>query len=137
MYRVDVYNRNRIDASFFNGDLFLQLTLCRNGGLIYYSNDCMSVYRGQIGVSSAVSKEQHCKNMINLFSFIKDFCPEKYHQDINKRIELQQYNLRCFEKGVSFSYRARFYLIRLICRLFHFRNPEVKVVQYYSKIDFK
>ena len=137
IYRADTYNKNRINASFFNGDLFLQLTLCRNGGLIHYSNDCMSVYRGGVGVSCSVSKEQHCRNMIKLFSFIKDFCPEKYHQEIENRIELQKFNLRCFEKGVSFSYRVRFYLIRLICKILHFRNPEVKVVQYYSKIDLK
>lgn len=137
IYRSETYLSNRIDASFFNGDLFLQLTLCRNGGLIHYSNDCMSVYRRGVGISCSVSREQHCRNMIRLFSFIKDFCPEKHHQEIETIIELHKCDLRCFEKGVSFSYRVRFYLIRLICRLFHFRNPEVKVVQYYSRIDFR
>ena len=134
VFRNDVYNNNRINASFFNGDLLLQITLCRSGGLIHYSNEFMSVYRSGIGVSMKVSGQQHSKNLIKLFSFIKDYCPEEFHQDIDNRINSHKENLKILEKGVSFSYRIRFFLIRLICRLFHFRNPEVKVVQYYSKL---
>lgn len=138
LYRRDVYQKNIIEKSFFNGDLFLQLCLTRTGGLIYYSNDCMGVYRRGVGVSKTVCWYDNNLRLIELFDYMKQWSDKKYEDAFDKRIEvLQKQNQRIKESernvinANKLWYKIRFQLLRIFAKILCLNSPGVVLIKKY------
>ena len=138
LYRREVEEKNRIGRIFYNGDYCLQLRLTKGGGLVHYFNECMGVYRTDVGVSKDVSEYDVNLRIIDLLEYMKSLSEERYWKAFEERIK----RLRCrnieidsFENnkknGKKLWYRIRFRLLICFAKFLHLKNPEVKIYKNY------
>lgn len=138
LYRREVYEKNKIEKSFFNSDYLLQLSLTKAGGLIYYFNDCMGVYRTGVGVSKSVTWYENNLRLLELLQCVKQLSDNKYELFFERRIKkLQQQNEFIMESernkknAEKLWYRIRLRLLRCFAKILVLRNPEVVIYKKY------
>lgn len=136
LFRKDEYDKTKTDKHFFNADYFLQLTLTRKGGLVYYSNDCMGVYRSGIGISTKVNRNENNLNLIDLLNYMSSISDKKYNQTFDSKIERlkQQIANQDLQKS-NFStrwYQFRYKLLIAFITILRFKNPNVMINTYFK-----
>lgn len=136
LFRRDVYYKNKTDKHFFNGDYFLQLTLTRDGGLVYYSNDCMGVYRSGIGVSTKVNFKKNKLNLIDLLNYMSSISDKRYQQTFDSKIErLKQQIINQDLRKSNFNtrwYQFRYKLLIAFITILRFKNPNIMINTYFK-----
>lgn len=132
LYRTEVLNRNKIDKRFYNGDYFLQLCLTKDGGLIYYSNECMAVYRIGTGISRTVTGHENNLRLIELLEFMRASSSTEYDSAFEERVNRLRSQNESLEKieqsklnSRKFWYRIRYRFLYVFVKLLSFKNPRV------------
>lgn len=136
LFRKDEYDKTKTDKHFFNADYFLQLTLTRKGGLVYYSNDCMGVYRSGIGISTKVNRNENNLNLIDLLNYMSSISDKKYKQTFDSKIERlkQQIANQDLQKS-NFNtrwYQFRYKLLIAFITILRFKNPNIMINTYFK-----
>ncbi len=131
LFRRNVYELNKTNKHFYNGDYYMQLCLTREGGLIHYSNECMSVYRKGVGVSKNDTIYKNNLRLIDLLEYMSTLSDERYKKIFDDRIAtLKQCNIKIDleERNInSIWYRIRYKLLVVFIKLLRFKNPGVGI----------
>ncbi len=131
LFRKDIYDANKMDRHFYNGDYYLQLCLTRDGGLVHYSNECMSVYRKGVGISKGDTSYKNNLRLIDLLEYMSALSDEKYKKVFDDKIAtLKQCNVKIDleERNInSIWYKIRYKLLVLFIKILRFKNPGVGI----------
>lgn len=131
LFRKDIYDTNKMDRHFYNGDYYLQLCLTRDGGLVHYSNECMSVYRKGVGISKGDTSYKNNLRLIDLLEYMSALSDEKYKKVFDDKIAtLKQCNVKIDleERNInSIWYKIRYKLLVLFIKILRFKNPGVGI----------